>query len=112
MFTFTSLSSSSRSAAIRSRIGDTAWQGPHHSAQKSTRTGLSLFRTSWSKSVVFTAVVIEPFRFPSGAAHVRTVRKPWGFPAPDAPRLRRMFAPLPDKPDHTALEEDVLAWWD
>ncbi|MFY9580164.1 MAG: isoleucine--tRNA ligase [Gaiellaceae bacterium] len=23
-----------------------------------------------------------------------------------------MFAPLPDKPDHTALEEDVLAWWD
>jgi isoleucyl-tRNA synthetase len=23
-----------------------------------------------------------------------------------------MFAPLPDKPDHTALEEEVLAWWD
>src|SRR6266849_6541120 len=23
-----------------------------------------------------------------------------------------MFAPLPDKPDHIALEEDVLAWWE
>src|SRR5205809_2126013 len=23
-----------------------------------------------------------------------------------------MFAPLPDKPDHPALEEEVLAWWD
>jgi isoleucyl-tRNA synthetase len=23
-----------------------------------------------------------------------------------------MFAPLPDKPDHVGLEEDVLAWWD
>jgi isoleucyl-tRNA synthetase len=23
-----------------------------------------------------------------------------------------MFAPLPDKPDHPALEEEILAWWD
>jgi isoleucyl-tRNA synthetase len=23
-----------------------------------------------------------------------------------------MFAPLPDKPDHVALEEEVLAWWE
>ena len=23
-----------------------------------------------------------------------------------------MFAPLPDKPDHPRLEEEVLAWWE
>src|SRR5919109_1862931 len=23
-----------------------------------------------------------------------------------------MFAPLPDKPDHPALEDEILAWWD
>src|SRR5438876_490683 len=41
MFTFTSLRSPSRSSAIFSSTGETAWQGPHHSAQKSTRTGVS-----------------------------------------------------------------------
>src|SRR5512133_1795670 len=35
--------------ASSSTAGATALQGPHHTAQKSTRTGMSLFRTSWSK---------------------------------------------------------------
>ena len=36
-------------AAICSSTGATAWHGPHHSAQKSTRTGVSLCRASLSK---------------------------------------------------------------
>src|SRR5688572_9027020 len=35
------------SVAISSRIGAIILQGPHHSAQKSSRTGLSDFSTSW-----------------------------------------------------------------
>src|SRR5487761_2086306 len=42
------------SLAISSRIGETARQGPHHSAQKSTRTGVVLFRTTSSKVEVVT----------------------------------------------------------
>src|SRR6266540_6494268 len=56
MFTLTTLSSPGRSSAILSRTGETAWQGPHHSAQKSTITGLSLERTSCSKVDSVTAV--------------------------------------------------------
>src|SRR3954453_21306479 len=37
---------SSRSAAISSRTGPTTRHGPHHGAQKSTRTGVSDSRTS------------------------------------------------------------------
>src|SRR5436190_18389768 len=47
------------SAAISSRIGETARHGPHHSAQKSTRTGLSLASTSASKVASVTDFV-EP----------------------------------------------------
>src|SRR5439155_17477367 len=67
MFTLTSLSSSARSSAILSRIGETAWHGPHHSAQKSTITGLSDLSTSWSKLASVTASAIQiPFEsFPS-----------------------------------------------
>src|SRR6186713_3587977 len=35
------------SVAISSRMGAIILQGPHHSAQKSRRTGLSDLRTSW-----------------------------------------------------------------
>ena len=63
MLTLTSFSSSSRSAAMRSRTGATAWHGPHHSAQKSTSTGLSLLRTSSSKVAVVTSRAIASFRF-------------------------------------------------
>src|SRR5436853_1452030 len=58
MLTFTSLSSPSRSATIRSSTGETAWHGPHHSAQKSTITGVSLWRTSCSKVPSVTSVAI------------------------------------------------------
>src|SRR5437764_767899 len=46
MLTFTSLTSCS--SAIRSSTGETAWHGPHHSAQKSTITLPSLSMTSVS----------------------------------------------------------------
>src|SRR6188508_1995418 len=55
---------SSWSRAISSRTGATARHGPHHSAQKSTSTGLSLLRTSASNvaSVVLeTAPMGGPF---------------------------------------------------
>ena len=42
---------------ISSRIGPTARHGPHHSAQKSTNTGVVLLRTSASKVAVVTGVV-------------------------------------------------------
>src|SRR5689334_7802749 len=46
------------SAAISSSTGATILHGPHHSAQKSTSTGLSLPRTSLAKleSVTFTVL--------------------------------------------------------
>src|SRR6187200_3241788 len=47
---------SSWSRAISSRTGATAQHGPHHSAQKSTSTGLSLLRTSASNVA---SVVLE-----------------------------------------------------
>ena len=47
-----------RSSTIRSSTGATAWHGPHHSAQKSTITGLSLWRTSCSKLCSVTAVAM------------------------------------------------------
>src|SRR5262249_58130803 len=43
-----------RSAAMRSSTGETAWQGVHHSAQKSTRTGPWARRTSCSNVVSVT----------------------------------------------------------
>src|SRR5687768_7969684 len=61
MLSLTTLSLSLFSAAISSSTGATILHGPHHSAQKSTRTGLSLCRTSAVKSasvVVFVAVPI------------------------------------------------------
>src|SRR5262245_34778501 len=58
MFTLTSLSSSFLSSAIFSSTGATAWHGPHQTAQKSTRTGVSLWRTSWSKFASVTSNAI------------------------------------------------------
>src|ERR671918_484526 len=62
MLTLTSRSSVSRSSAIRSRTGATAWHGPHHSAQKSTITGFALLMTSSSQVCSVTAVAMNPFR--------------------------------------------------
>src|SRR6266702_3864770 len=57
---FTTVMSSLCSLAISSRIGETARQGPHHSAQKSTMTVLSLLRTSTSNEASVTAGVLAP----------------------------------------------------
>src|SRR5437764_114249 len=46
------------SAAISSSTGATILHGPHHSAQKSTRTGLSLPRTSLAKLESVTVTVL------------------------------------------------------
>src|SRR3954447_15305905 len=58
MFSLAIVSLSPCSAAISSRTGATILQGPHHSAQKSTRTGLSLPSTSLAKLVSVTVTVL------------------------------------------------------
>src|SRR5665213_178694 len=62
MLIFTILSLPSMSLAISSSEGPIILQGPHHSAQKSTRTGVSDFRTSCSKeeSVALTVMRVLP----------------------------------------------------
>src|SRR3546814_5686317 len=46
------------SAAISSKAGAIILQGPHHSAQKSTRTGPEAFKTSCSKVPSLVALVL------------------------------------------------------
>src|SRR5918993_2277410 len=60
-FSFTMSSFSECSVAIWSRMGLTARHGPHHSAQKSTSTVRSLFRTSCSKVLSVTARAVIAF---------------------------------------------------
>src|SRR5919198_94477 len=111
MFTFTRRSSSPRSSAIRSSTGETAWHGPHHSAQKSTSTGSSLWSTSSSNVFVVTAFAIPSFRrFKDGSVpdppSCRTLVSTLLFP------MAPVFQPLPATPDHVELEHEVLGWWD
>src|ERR1035441_5518543 len=47
-------------AATASMIGAIALQGPHHTAQKSTRTGSSLLSTSWSNVASLTSRTPTP----------------------------------------------------
>src|SRR3954453_17319138 len=54
------VSLSACSAAISSSTGATILHGPHHSAQKSTSTGLSLPRTSLAKLASVTVTVLLP----------------------------------------------------
>src|SRR5713226_6092857 len=51
-FTLTKLTLSEYSFAISSTIGATALHGPHHGAQKSTKTGMLDFATSFSQSLL------------------------------------------------------------
>src|SRR3954453_130939 len=60
MFTLAMVILSPCSEAISSSTGATILQGPHHSAQKSTRTGLSLPRTSTSNVASGTVLVAPP----------------------------------------------------
>src|SRR5580658_2360358 len=56
-------------------MGAMARQGPHHVAQKSTSTGLSDFKTSWSKfasvtsTIPLPAMFVSPRRDVASAAH-------------------------------------------
>src|SRR3712207_5292227 len=50
MFSFATLRTSPFSFPISSTTGETMWHGTHHSAQKSTRTGVSEPRTVFWKS--------------------------------------------------------------
>src|SRR5207248_10716892 len=55
-------SRSAYSPARSSRTGFSRWHGPHHSAQKSTRTGTSLASTSSAKvASVTSASMSSPF---------------------------------------------------
>src|SRR6266581_7651979 len=51
------------SVASSSTMGAIARQGPHQVAQKSTRTGLSDFKTSWSKFASVTSTIPLPAIF-------------------------------------------------
>src|SRR3712207_7813309 len=63
------------SEAISSRTGATILHGPHHSAQKSTRTGLSLPRTSSAKVASVTVTVLPAMgRSPSRSAGPRRLQ--------------------------------------
>ena len=63
MFSLTTLSASPRSPAISSTTGDTRRHGPHHGAQKSTRTGSSDSSTSASKLLSVTSVTAPDISF-------------------------------------------------
>src|SRR2546422_36383 len=60
MFSLTTWSLSACSAAISSSTGATILHGPHHSAQKSTSTGLSLDSTSLANVASVTVLVLAP----------------------------------------------------
>ena len=79
--TLTSSICPARSATSPSRTGASAWQGPHHSAQKSTTTGSSRERSSTASSKVCSVTSIaagqrsrsRPCRGRSGTAARRDV---------------------------------------
>src|ERR1700710_2071049 len=61
MFSLAIVNLSACSAAISSRTGATILHGPHHVAQKSTSTGLSLDNTSVEKDASETSFVAPAF---------------------------------------------------
>src|SRR5690349_4906995 len=117
MLTFTSFSSSPRSSTIRSRTGETAWHGPHHSAQKSTSTGFSLPSTSSSKVASVTSLAIRLFSLSfvsaSSAIPGQERREPLRSSlATIASMADGAFEPLPRVPDHPGLELELLETWE
>src|SRR5215475_10658662 len=99
MLTFTTLSLPSMSLEMSSSEGPIMRQGPHHSAQKSTSTGVSDFRTSCSKeaSVALTVIWVSQ-------KHFRPVHRP---APPLAPKLGTAPARVKIWP-HKALIYPVL----
>src|SRR5580692_10450136 len=76
MFSLATVTWLCSSSAISSSAGAICLQGPHHSAQKSTSTGLPAFRTSFSKdsSVTLTVLIaarLQRFANRPDAADVR-----------------------------------------
>src|SRR5437870_2700157 len=63
MFSLATVILSACSPAISSRTGATILHGPHHSAQKSTMTGLSLVSTSSANELSVTVTVFLPAMF-------------------------------------------------
>jgi hypothetical protein len=59
-FTLIKLTLSENSFAISSTIGATALHGPHHGAQKSTKTGAFDFSTSLSQSPLAISFTLCP----------------------------------------------------
>src|SRR5215468_4243868 len=67
-------------------VGDSCRHGPHHTAQKSTRTGLSLLTTSWSQfaavrvtTLALAICVALPGKMTSQPV-ARTAGRLWGQP--------------------------------
>src|ERR1041385_3112782 len=116
MLTLTSFTSCS--SAMRSRTGETAWHGPHHSAQKSTITP-TWFSRPWVSYVAVVALVAIS-SFPNCCFRgVHTAKRPgWMVCSQETGTLtppsydRNMFDKLPDKPDHPALELELLETWE
>ena len=77
MFSFAIVTCPSSSSLISSSAGPIILHGPHHSAQKSTSTGVSLPVTSLAKLwsvIVLVAMALSPFRVPR--TWVRPVNAP------------------------------------
>src|SRR5687767_5504272 len=75
MLSFTTDSFSACSPAISSSTGATILHGPHHSAQKSTSTGLSLCRTSVANVASVTVLVLAPTAVLLGSMSLRSVEQ-------------------------------------
>src|SRR6185312_132406 len=67
MLSLATFSASPRSFPISSTTGETMWQGTHHSAQKSTRTGVSDPNTVVWKSASPTEPMFAILCAPSGS---------------------------------------------
>src|SRR5437867_4225824 len=96
VFSFTTLSLPAYSLASLSTEGDMARQGPHHSAQKSTRTGVGLCRTADSQvlSVTSRALLMGRWlRVRAGEKGAQYGPSPRGRPPPWV-RKPRKSAPI------------------
>src|SRR5271168_785568 len=78
-------------------MGAIARQGPHHVAQKSSSTGLSDFKTSWSKFASVTSTIPLPAIFVSPRCNVAL--------SADAPVFWKQRVSLPGPDDSYEFEQ-------
>src|SRR3954469_22649329 len=95
----------SRFCAISSSAGAIILQGPHHSAQKSTSTGPDAFRTSVSKELSLTWVVL--IGIPLLMAHAASGRDGHG---PSELVNESMDEPRPGQADRTPCRPPACAY--